>query len=280
MGHLLYFLLMKLSESDNDKLLGTGEDFHFFVPAEAVVVKGGKDGKDELRLIQGVASTAHKDLQGEVVRQTGIDYGYFMKHGYINDDHKDGPEHKVGEPVECRMTPEGLWIKAVLYKGKERSEYWWDHINALAANNSKRKVGFSIQGKILRRDGHHIVKCWLQDVAITASPVNTNTWAEVVKSLSGQSWCVHPWDSTCVGGCCTCHKSLNEESDEEKALSAGGMGQVMTPESLEGNMKVQTYKSVDRITFEEAIRIIENKGYSPYTAKCWADAIFVTHGIY
>ena len=266
---------MKLTEANADELKGTGDSFHFFIPA--TLSKSEKDGK---RWIQGIASTDARDLQGEIVVQKGIDYDYFLKHGYINDDHKDGPENKVGEPTECKMTPEGLWIKAFLYKGKERSDYWWEHINSLEVNQSSRNVGFSIQGKIVRRQGRTILKCWLQDVAITASPVNTNTWAEVVKSLGAQTWCVHPWDNTCVGGCCTCNKSLDGE-DEEKALSAGGMGgSVLVPQSLEGSEKIQTFKSVERLSYDEAIRYVQaQKGYSFSTAKALTDAIFATHGI-
>ena len=263
---------MKL-EDKTDKLLGSGDTFHFFVPVEKIEKAEGKDGK---RYIQGVASTSDRDLQGEVVLQNGIDYSYFLKNGYINDDHKDGPEHKVGEPLECRLTPAGLWLKAILYKGKARSDYWWEHINTLASNDSKRKVGFSIQGKILRREGKTIAKCWLQDVAITASPVNTNTWAEIVKSLGTQKWCIHPWDDVCKGGCCTCNGE-----EEEKALSTGAMGGVLVPESLEGSAKVQTYKSLDdRYSFEEAVEVVKSMGYRYPTAKAIADAIFTMHGIH
>jgi hypothetical protein len=272
---------MKLTDAMNP--VSKDDSFEFFMPVEAISKSEGKDGK---RLIQGIASTDDRDLQGEVVKQGGIDYSYFLKHGYINDDHKDGPENKVGEPTECRLTPGGLWIKAYLYKGKERADYWWDHITALATNESRRKVGFSIQGKILRRDGMTILKCWLQDVAITASPVNTSTWAEIVKSLTGQKWCIHPWDPVCKGGCCVCpsHKSLNSDDDaeeNEKALSAGGMGRIVTPQSLEGSAKVQTFKSTERISYPEAIRTIQmSKGYSYPTAKALADAIFAAHGVH
>jgi hypothetical protein len=270
---------MKLTNVKDD-LRGTGDTFHFFVPCESIS-KADKDGK---RWIQGIASTSHRDLQGEVVDQKGIDFSYFLTDGYINDDHKDGPEHKVGEATECKMTPKGLFIKGFLYKGKERAEYWWEHINTLAANESKRKVGFSIQGKILRRQGRTILKCWLQDVAITASPVNTNTWAEICKSLSAQQWCLHPADTACKGGCCVCPpgaKSLTDEVDEEKALSAGGMGATLVPQSLEGNATLQTHKSIDRISYDEAIREIQkSRNYSFPTAKALADAIFSTHGIH
>lgn len=253
------------------------DEFHFFVPLE----KMEKSEKDGQRLIQGIASTSHRDLQGEIVVQKGIDYDYFLKHGYINDDHKEGPEHKVGEPLDCKLTKDGLWIKAMLYKGKERSDYWWEHINTLERNSSRRQVGFSIQGKIQRRAGSTIVKCWLQDVAITASPVNTKTWAEIVKSLSSQKWCIHPEDITCVGGCCSCStsKSIGDEDleDEDKALTAGGMGGVLVPESLEGNAKVQTHKSM--ISFQEAVNHIQKSWNCSYvTAKATADAIFASHG--
>ena len=269
---------MQLTDVTDD-LKGTGDTFHFFVPAE--IVKSDKDGK---RYIQGLASTSHRDLQGEIVDQKGIDFQYFLSDGYINDDHKPGPEHKVGEPVECKLTPKGLWIKAFLYKGKERSDYWWEHINTLTANDSRRKVGFSIEGKVLRRNGKTILKCWLQDVAITASPVNNNTFAEIVKSLNAQEWCLHPVDKSCAGGCCVCPTTKSMDSDhedEEKALGTGGMGGNLVPQSLEGSAKVQTYKSTERISYDEAIREIQkSRNYSFATAKALADAIFSTHGIH
>ncbi len=261
---------MKLTETNTDDLKGTGDDFHFFVPIESI----SKSEKDGQRLIQGIASTATRDLQGEIVVQKGIDFEYFLDKGYINDDHKDGPENKVGEPLECKMTDKGLWIKAMLYKGKERADHWWEHINSLERNKSKRKVGFSIQGKIVRRQGSTILKCWLQDVAITASPVNTNTWAEIVKSLNSQAWCGHPKDNECVGGCCACGPE-----PEEKALSTAS-GAMLVPQSLEGSAKEQTYKSVERLSYEEALHYVQaHKGYTPATAKALTDAIFATHGI-
>jgi len=556
---------MRLVDGIEDRLLGTGSTFHFFMPVEKISKAESKDGK---RWIQGVASTDDRDLQGEVVRQNGIDYGYFLKYGYINDDHKEGPEHKVGEPAECRITPAGLWLKGFLYKGKERAEYWWDHITALAANESNRKVGFSIQGKVLRREGNTIAKCWLQDVAITAcfpgdvrvcgaskkvsrrwytgqmveivlatgekltgtpnhpiftdhgwvplgqldkgryrigrfnrdlvgwtktagssiastigthdaqnvpptfeqvfelarissrtrslhrvctvgekdfhgdgcggnvdivstdgllqyrldsaffekfgkdalaaadkrkvflpklrdlvpsffgngllsqmlgpfgfpllalsgngvlpaellpfraispyaesfgdepdsltsdsvtfgdsgrtlsqaigfsdlassrrfdwsghvynldtslgwyeangivahnSPVNTNTWAEIVKSLGKQKWCLHPWDDVCKGGCCTCGPALKsmaaptKTEEEEKALTAGGMGGVLRPQSLEGSAKIQTFpghhiKKAEKISYQEALGYLQaRRGYSYPVAQALADAIF------
>jgi len=266
----------------DDELKGSGDNFHFFVPVE--MVKSTTPEKDWV--IQGLASTAHRDLQEEIVIQNGIDYSYFIKKGYINDDHKEGPEHKVGEPLDCKITKAGLWIKARLFKGQERATHWWKLIKSLEESDSKRKVGFSIQGKITRRQGKTIMKCWLQDVAITASPVNTNTWAEIVKSLNGQQWCLHPWDNACVGGCCGCNKSLEAEDidveEEQKALTTSS-GAALVPESLEGSSKVQTYKSIskEKISLEEAVNFLSTeKNYTLTAAKVLADAIFVANGIH
>ncbi len=158
--------------------------FRCWVPAQ--LIKGGKqDGK---RWIQGIASTASRDLQGEVVAQKGIDTSYFLNHGYFNNDHKPGSENKVGEPTECKITKDGLWVKGFIYEGKKASDDVWEHITSLNKSGSRRKMGFSIEGKVLQRNGTTIEKCWIQDIAITPAPVNNTTFAEIAKSLSGMSW--------------------------------------------------------------------------------------------
>ena len=248
------------------------------MPVEAL--KKGKDGK---RWIQGIASTDDVDLQGEKVVQSGIDLTYFLEHGYINDDHKSGPEHKVGEPTEARVTEAGLWIKGFLFKGHERADHWWEFLNALEQSDANRKVGFSIQGKVVRRRGKSIMKCWLQDVAITANPVNTSTWTEIVKALTRERFCVHPWRSiekACKGcpGAGSC--GVNTEEDEIKALSVGGGGAALVPESLEGDAKVQTFKSLSAFSFDDAVQYLQSeRGYSPATAQAIADSIFLEHGL-
>lgn len=268
----------------------TEETFEFFVPA--CLAKSEDIGGAEKRLIQGIASTDDVDLQGETILQNGIDIAYFMKYGYINDDHRPGPEHKVGEPIECRITRAGLWIKALLYKGSgdERCDYWWDLIQTLERSGSKRKVGFSIEGKVLRRAGKSILKCWLKDIAITASPVNTHTWAEIAKSLSKERWCIHPWkplEKACKGcpGEASCPSSLpamlRAKEDEEKALTAGSVGgRALVPQSLEGGMKVTTWKSLpDRVSRQAAIDYLRTaRRYSPAAARALADVIFARVG--
>lgn len=239
--------------------------FKFWMAATAV--KSGKD-KDGKRWIQGLASTKHMDLQNETVDQKGLDFSYFLKHGNFNNDHKTGPENLVGEPTEARITKDGMWVKGFLYKGKSESDKWWEHFQALESSDSDRKVGFSIEGRVQKKEGTNIKECWIKNIAITANPVNTHTWAEIAKSLSG---------SEIVEG----------TEDEEKALSASSMGgRALSPESLEGSLKIQTYKSLADIppgvslSFKEYVTVVQlEHGYSRATAQAVVDAIHIENGI-
>ena len=197
--------------------------FDFWVPITKAKTK--EDGS--LRIVEGIASTPHLDLQNETVDQSGIDFKYFLNHGYFNWDHKPGSENKIGEPWECKVTPKGLYVKGIIYKGKKIADNVWEHIQTLSKNtDSKRRVGFSLQGKTVRRNGNSILKCWIQDVAITTAPINHNTYLDIVKSLGTSSWCSEPGSDIC--SCCM-----------NKTLSA--TGSVLVPESLDSNAKVQLY---------------------------------------
>lgn len=255
----LLFFLVYMGWIDDDT-------FSFWMPAQAVVVKGAKDKKGAKgeRWIQGIASTSSRDLQGEIIDQKGIDFNYFIKHGFFNWDHKDGPGEKVGEPTQCKLTKNGLWVKGFLWHGaskekKSRADEIWEMMQSIAATpGSKRRMGFSIQGKVKRREGRIIKECWLQDIAITACPVNTTTWAEIAKSLSAQTWDLS--------------KSTDVE-EEEKAMTAGG--NVMVPESLEGKQKDDRDPVSKSLTFKESVAYIESA-----TGMSLADAEVTARVIY
>lgn len=221
------------------------DTFSCWVPAQAVIVKGGANGADKTgkRWIQGIASTSSKDLQGEIVEQEGIDFTYFLKHGYLNNDHKPGFENKVGQPTEAKLTKQGLWVKGFLFENNKVSDDIWNLINSLETSGSSRRVGFSIQGKVQRRAGSTIKKCWIQDIAITPAPVNATTWCEMAKSLSAQSWDFSK-------GIADPTTDDNEET-EEKALTAQGSGGALVPESL--GAKLTEDRTSKSLTFDEAV---------------------------
>ena len=234
----------------------TIEDFNFWMPIQ----KAGDPRGEGTRKFKGVASTSHKDLQDECVQQHGVDFAYFMKHGYFNNDHKAGFENKVGYPTSAKMTKDGLYVEGVLFNNHKVADNIWKLMHSMDATpGNKRKLGMSIQGKVKRRMGKQILNCWIQDVAITPAPVNTKTWMEVVKSLGKDGW-VEP-----------------SEEPEEKALAAG-YGSPLVPESLDSDAKDQLYgdrRKRRKLNKSQAIEEIQLlRGYSRTTAALLADVIF------
>src|ERR1700744_1636959 len=144
------------------------ESFNFWVPA---TIEKGSDGK---MWVSGIASTEHEDLQGEKIRQEGIDLNYFLARGFFNDDHSKDTGAKVGIPTEAKITKKGLWVKGFLLD-TDRAKSIYELAMALHKAGDQRRLGYSVEGKVLARDSRNpkvITKCWLKDVAITASPIN------------------------------------------------------------------------------------------------------------
>ena len=151
--------------------------FRFHIPIELKKSKGDKIG------IEGIASLESPDLVGEKVIQKGMDISYFLKRGFFNDNHDKTTGAKIGIPTEARHTGRGLFVKGYMLdtpRAKEIVELG----KALAESGSDRQLGFSVEGKILKRDGKVIEKSWVKDVAITCEPMHPGTYMEIVKSIS------------------------------------------------------------------------------------------------
>jgi hypothetical protein len=250
------------------------DEFNFWVPMD-ISKADPKNPKDSRRFIQGIASTTDIDLQSETVDQHGIDFSYFLKHGYFNNDHKPGFKNKVGQPIECKISKEGLWTKGFLFQKHEVADAIWELAQALEISKADRKLGFSIQGKVTRREGRKIAKCWIQDIAITAAPINTNTWLDIVKSLNSvpdeywspeESFEISPRLISPIynaGGCGMCsaakkslsideskmdlkkdkvctgmckHGKSSENEDEEEDQKAMASADIKAPESLDSDV--------------------------------------------
>lgn len=156
-------------------------DFRFFLDADIQKSESG----DERRIIRGYASTEHEDRQNESLVQKGLDISDFLNHGFFNYDHNN--KIIVGYPFQsCRVDEKGLWVEGELLKGIDEADRMWDLAIALKKSNAPRQVGFSVEGKVLKREGNKIVKAKIYNIAVTPNPVNTNcTWEAVVKSFSG-----------------------------------------------------------------------------------------------
>jgi hypothetical protein len=239
---------------------GTISSFNFWMPIQKAGEVRGTDGQ-VYRRIKGIASTEDEDLQGESVDQRGIDTDYFLKHGYFNNDHKPGFENKVGFPTTARVTPKGLYVEGALFNDHKVADEIWNLMNAINATpGAPRKVGFSVQGKVKRRNGNRIAECWIQDIAITPAPINTATWAEIAKSLSKDEW-------------------------EEKALTTGyaisgqNDGAALRQQSLDHDGKILTFdnKKMSKSTAVLYIQLV--KGYSRNVAEKVASVVFNRIGV-
>jgi hypothetical protein len=163
------------------------EGFYFFVPMEKSYIeetlKSNKSNDPKGWKIGGYASSADTDLDGESIDPYGIDTSYFLKQGWFNSDHQKGAEHKVGIPTEAFVDSRGLYVRGYLLKDVIEAQGIYQLMKALASGAHDRKVGFSVEGKVIEQQGGRILKCWVKDIAITANPVNTKTYAELIKSL-------------------------------------------------------------------------------------------------
>lgn len=162
--------------------------FQFDVTAE-VFMKADGEGKE--RRIGGICTTDLIDRQDEVVLQEGLDFSPFLKSGWFNDNHDESTDSILGYPTkaELRTLPNGVrgwYVEGYLLKGSEKAERIWDLANAL--QKTDRRLGFSVEGKILERDENSpniVKKAIVTEVAITKCPVNTGTSLTVLaKSLS------------------------------------------------------------------------------------------------
>ncbi|HUV63549.1 MAG TPA: hypothetical protein VMW24_06590 [Sedimentisphaerales bacterium] len=214
-------------------------DFNIFVPLETFE----KDG--DLR-IRGVITTEHRDREGEVVLQDGLDFTEFQKCGYFNDNHSKGTAQGavLGYPLEISKgkTADGKKchiVDGVLFKHYKPARDIFELASAMQQDPRKaRKLGFSLQGKIQSRVGQptiaksmpdgstqfvgdHVSKAIVRHVAITHSPVNEYTGLEALT------------------------KALTAGGAVEAPPASPGQGFPLRTESLDGGKKRTRRSAVD-----------------------------------
>ena len=153
--------------------------FHVWQPNSVDLLKGSPDA--EWR-IGGYASTEARDRQGEVVLAKGLDFSEFVQFGYYNDNHQQHTAAAVGVPEKAEYHKgKGWWTEGYLLKGVERARQIFDLAKSL--EGTPRRLGFSIEGKIIERFGEKIVKAIIRNVALTNSPVNCDClWTILTKA--------------------------------------------------------------------------------------------------
>jgi hypothetical protein len=238
-------------------------DFRFFV--DDITLEKGKDkqGKDVMK-VAGIASTKAKDSDDEEIDPRGYDVSYFLDQGFLNYNHqsKFNPKAVIGEPTTAKVTKEGLYVEGFLYPDSDLAKSVYETTEMLKKSSSKRRMGFSIEGKALERDPFNqnkITKARLTGLALTLNPKNPNTLVDIIKGKYHHDDFVYDYadvpdevkDSLQKSEDCIVHierdgktvqidKNLNikitENKDINKSLSTLS-GAAMIPESVDQDAK-------------------------------------------
>lgn len=171
-----------------DRLL-ENDEFRVWSPVDATLIeKAAAAGVDveATRPIGGWCSTEDLDRQDEVVVARGLDFNEFVAFGYFNDNHRQDTASVLGYPRVARLEKSRWWTEGNLLPGYPPADRIWELAKALAKSGAPRSLGFSIEGKVLERDGgNRIVRAKVRNVAITNAPVNVGcTWRILSKAFA------------------------------------------------------------------------------------------------
>ena len=157
---------------------------------EEALEKASPNGGDEEPMvgkIGGVITTEVVDQQGEVVLSKGMNFDYFLKHGWFNHEHQGGPENVLGEPTRVYSVThggkQGVCVEGNLYLHKPRARAVYNTALAMQKSGSTRRLGYSVEGQVLQRDPanrNRVLQSRVLNVAITAHPVNPDARLEVL----------------------------------------------------------------------------------------------------
>lgn len=157
--------------------------FKVFAPVNAFEKAGG----EHPMRIGGICTTERLDRQGEKIVQKGLDFTTFLAEGWFNDNHGQSTTDVVGYPEDARYVQKGeqlpdgnvaeepgWWVEGYLTGAK--GEQIWKLAHSL--QKSPRRLGFSIEGSVMKREGKSgrtISKARVRNVAITHCPVAHGT---------------------------------------------------------------------------------------------------------
>lgn len=157
----------------------------------------GDDKRYEKMIFEGLASDASEDSEQESMEPNGFIIDRFLKHGLINLDHltSRSPINKsrfwIGAPLDAKIKDNKFFVKCQLWKKSPEARAFYDKALEMMESGTNRKPGFSIEGKALERDKKNpkkITKALITNVAMTMTPVNANTYADIVKGVQKQDF--------------------------------------------------------------------------------------------
>ena len=263
---------------------------HFQYGAE--IIKATKEENGDW-VIEGIASSGGKDLEGENIVTRGLDYSYFLNKGFIKWEHEKNPKNYIGEPVEAKIVKDGFYVKGRLYGHAPLAQEVVQALTVLEKSNAKRKIGFSVEGTVKERDRNNpkkILKAVVRNVALTFNPVKDDTFARLVKSFNGEEEMEKAMDTS--SGSALRQESLESEANFKFALikflkalleeSEVDMEEVTKALSLEEADEFKTYVKTNKNLLESIVIKIsggENMGKVAKTLDMTLDELQKSLGI-
>lgn len=180
------FLVGEVEEATRKSL----DVFARWVPATfADSISKAEDSEKAIAEIGGVCSTDDLDFEGESIAQDGLDWSYFLQHGWFNHEHQQGPSAVLGHPSKVEPVDEKRTrVEGVLYLAKELGKQVYETAMALKKAGGERSLGFSIEGQVLQRcpkNPKKVLRARVLNVAITSAPVNPHTNLELIARSMG-----------------------------------------------------------------------------------------------
>jgi hypothetical protein len=244
----------------------------FSLPVTSVGLAKSQSGEEEPWMIEGLASTPTQDQQGEIVLVKGLDLSYLEQgKGTFNWNHfgdKD-PSSVVGLITRHNRTLDGeLYVKGKLLKALPKAKACYDLMKALDSEGEVRRMGMSIEGKVLHKQNRVIYKAWVKAVALTMDPVNPDTYVKFAKSFAGAEY-VPQGESALVDLDPSVLERAIAIAKSEASSGSVAEGSVLVPESLErdvhnlgyagGKKRKQPREKMSKgYSYDEAFRYIKS----------------------
>jgi len=171
----------------------TQKSFDAFARWVPMDLQKSEDEPEELTkaVIGGICSTSDMDFEGETIEQDGLDWEYFLNHGWFNHEHQQGTANVLGHPTKIEpVGTDKTRVEGILYLDKKLGREIYETATAMKKAGGDRSLGFSVEGQVLMRDPaqpKRVLKARVLNVAITSAPVNPHTNLELIARSMGAS---------------------------------------------------------------------------------------------
>ena len=199
------------------------DSYSAWVPIDNDLIKSIEIDENGDYIVQGVMTADNLDEEDDSIAPEGMDCSYFLDKGWVKYEHGNNPQQFIGEPLEVKIgqfthptrheVVNGIFVKTRLFANRKLAQEAIQTMQDLQKSNTKRTMGWSIEGNVLKRNSSgKVVRSVLRNLVLTMNPVNTITWAELAKSFA---------------------KNHELTINMEKSMDTAGAAAIM-PQSLEG----------------------------------------------